>query len=170
MNLDVYTQHIPLTQKARFWGNFVSALKGFIKLKISEDIKEYWQGLTICTLPPSRTFATTTPPLWRQCQELMQDWRMSSEGWKIWCGEEDEEHLFHRLLSWLKQMTGETKTHKLFLRWSCSKYFSGSTLLDTIIVLSTQKFTALTETETKELFVFKLFSHNSQHPISTREL
>ena len=31
MNLDVYTQHIPLTQKARFWGNFVSALKGLIK-------------------------------------------------------------------------------------------------------------------------------------------
>jgi len=28
MNLDVYTQHIPLTQKARFWGNWVSALKG----------------------------------------------------------------------------------------------------------------------------------------------
>ena len=28
MNLDVYTQHVPLTQKARFWGNFVSALKG----------------------------------------------------------------------------------------------------------------------------------------------
>lgn len=28
MNLDVYTQHIPLTQKARFWGNWVAALKG----------------------------------------------------------------------------------------------------------------------------------------------
>ena len=34
MNLDVYTQHIPLTQKARFWGDFVSALKGLIKMKI----------------------------------------------------------------------------------------------------------------------------------------
>merc|ERR1711963_1254589 len=28
MNLDCYTQYIPLTAKARFWGNFVSALKG----------------------------------------------------------------------------------------------------------------------------------------------
>ena len=28
MNLDCYTQYIPLTSKARFWGNFVSALKG----------------------------------------------------------------------------------------------------------------------------------------------
>ena len=28
MNLDCYTQHIPLTSKARFWSNFVSALKG----------------------------------------------------------------------------------------------------------------------------------------------
>merc|ERR1711872_335197 len=28
MNLDCYTQHIPLTSKARFWSNFLSALKG----------------------------------------------------------------------------------------------------------------------------------------------
>ena len=28
MNLDCYTQYVPLTTKARFWGNFVSALKG----------------------------------------------------------------------------------------------------------------------------------------------
>merc|ERR1711953_423035 len=28
MNLDCYTQYEPLTSKARFWGNFVSALKG----------------------------------------------------------------------------------------------------------------------------------------------
>jgi len=26
--LDVYTSHIPLTQKARFWSDFVSSLKG----------------------------------------------------------------------------------------------------------------------------------------------
>ena len=29
MTLDLYTRNIPLTQKARFWGNYVSALKGF---------------------------------------------------------------------------------------------------------------------------------------------
>merc|ERR1712236_8046 len=28
MSLDVYTRNIPLTQKAQFWGNYVSALKG----------------------------------------------------------------------------------------------------------------------------------------------
>ena len=36
MNLDVYTQHIPLTSKARFWGNFVSALKGEVKVHLQE--------------------------------------------------------------------------------------------------------------------------------------
>merc|ERR1712212_1101114 len=28
MSLDLYTQNIPLTQKARFWSNYVAALKG----------------------------------------------------------------------------------------------------------------------------------------------
>merc|ERR1711935_76934 len=28
MSLDPYTQNIPLTQKARFWSNYVSSLKG----------------------------------------------------------------------------------------------------------------------------------------------
>ena len=28
MSLDLYTRNIPLAQKARFWGNYVSALKG----------------------------------------------------------------------------------------------------------------------------------------------
>ena len=28
MSLDLYTRNISLTQKARFWGNYVSALKG----------------------------------------------------------------------------------------------------------------------------------------------
>merc|ERR1711872_438288 len=32
MSLDVYTQNIPLTQKARFWTNYVAALKGPIAL------------------------------------------------------------------------------------------------------------------------------------------
>ena len=30
MSLDLYTRNIPLTQKAKFWGNYVSALKGRI--------------------------------------------------------------------------------------------------------------------------------------------
>ena len=35
MSLDLYTRNIPLTQKAKFWGNYVSALKGE---------SEYWVG------------------------------------------------------------------------------------------------------------------------------
>merc|ERR1712243_132936 len=35
MSLDSYTQNIPLTQKARFWSNYVSALKGPLALDYS---------------------------------------------------------------------------------------------------------------------------------------
>ena len=28
VSLDLYTQNIPLTQKAKFWTNYVSSLKG----------------------------------------------------------------------------------------------------------------------------------------------
>ena len=28
MSLDTYTRYLPLTQKAQFWGTYVSALKG----------------------------------------------------------------------------------------------------------------------------------------------
>lgn len=37
MSLDVYTQNIPLTQKATFWSNYVSALKGEEDLRAPEE-------------------------------------------------------------------------------------------------------------------------------------
>ena len=37
-SLDLYTQNIPLTQKAKFWTNFVSSLKGRSDIKISSYI------------------------------------------------------------------------------------------------------------------------------------
>ena len=36
MSLDLYTRNIPLTQKARFWGNYVSALKGNTASHVSD--------------------------------------------------------------------------------------------------------------------------------------
>ena len=34
--LDIYTSNIPLTQKARFWSDFVSSLKGKVFFKVFE--------------------------------------------------------------------------------------------------------------------------------------
>ena len=34
MSMDLYTQNISLTQKARFWSNYISALKGELLLTI----------------------------------------------------------------------------------------------------------------------------------------
>ena len=34
-SLFAYTYNIPLTQRAQFWTNYVSALKGMIKLRVS---------------------------------------------------------------------------------------------------------------------------------------
>merc|ERR1712027_139226 len=47
MNLDCYTQHIPLTSKARFWSNFVSALKGSNDLYASPvpHVKTYYPSI-----------------------------------------------------------------------------------------------------------------------------
>ena len=49
MSLDLYTRNIPLTQKARFWGNYVSALKGKtpahvtrLALEIMSPCREFW--------------------------------------------------------------------------------------------------------------------------------
>merc|ERR1711963_1070647 len=52
MNLDCYTQHIPLTQKARFWGNFVSALKGSNDLYAAPEpyIRHYYPSI-VETMP-----------------------------------------------------------------------------------------------------------------------
>jgi len=37
MSLDSYTQNIPLTQKARFWSNYVSALKGTLEVEYQHE-------------------------------------------------------------------------------------------------------------------------------------
>merc|ERR1711972_218604 len=52
MNLDVYTQHIPLTSKARFWGNFVSALKGSKDLNAAPEpyIRNFYPSI-VETMP-----------------------------------------------------------------------------------------------------------------------
>merc|ERR1712033_75724 len=39
MSLDSYTQNIPLTQKARFWSNYVSALKGSQDLRAPDEAR-----------------------------------------------------------------------------------------------------------------------------------
>merc|ERR1739842_65606 len=52
MSLDSYTQNIPLTQKARFWSNYVSALKGSQDLRAPEEaVPRTWHPSIIETLP-----------------------------------------------------------------------------------------------------------------------
>merc|ERR1711915_103113 len=52
MNLDVYTQHIPLTSKARFWGNFVGALRGSKDLNAAPEphIRNFYPSI-VETMP-----------------------------------------------------------------------------------------------------------------------
>merc|ERR1712223_1355591 len=54
MSLDLYTRNIPLTQKANFWGNYVSALKGNADLCAAPEprITHYYPSVTE-TLPPA---------------------------------------------------------------------------------------------------------------------
>merc|ERR1711973_32956 len=52
MSLDLYTQNIPLTQKARFWSNYVSALKGSQDLRAPEECRvRTWHPSILETLP-----------------------------------------------------------------------------------------------------------------------
>jgi len=48
MSLDVYTQNIGLTQKATFWSNYVSALKGAEDLRAPEEAQT-----RVCPMFPS---------------------------------------------------------------------------------------------------------------------
>eukprot|EP00092_Neocalanus_flemingeri_P021985 GFUD01023843.1.p1 GENE.GFUD01023843.1~~GFUD01023843.1.p1 ORF type:complete len:118 (+),score=18.58 GFUD01023843.1:109-462(+) len=54
MSLDLYTRYIPLTQKAKFWGNYVSALKGNADLCAGPEprIRTWYPSITE-TLPPT---------------------------------------------------------------------------------------------------------------------
>merc|ERR1712183_670312 len=54
MSLDLYTRNIPLTQKARFWGNYVSALKGNADLCAApEPCVTNWYPSITETVPPT---------------------------------------------------------------------------------------------------------------------
>merc|ERR1712123_75637 len=54
MSLDLYTRNIPLTQKARFWGNYVSALKGNADLCAAPEprVTNWYPSITE-TVPPT---------------------------------------------------------------------------------------------------------------------
>merc|ERR1712168_1583737 len=52
VSLDLYTQNIPLTQKAKFWTNFVSSLKGNQDLRAAHETPlRTWHPSVIETLP-----------------------------------------------------------------------------------------------------------------------
>merc|ERR1711884_129199 len=54
MSLDLYTRNIPLTQKAKFWGNYVSALKGNADLCAAPEARvlNFYPSITQ-TIPPT---------------------------------------------------------------------------------------------------------------------
>ena len=70
MSLDLYTRNIPLTQKARFWGNYVSALKGtLMSAKASGIYIVFTPGnADLCAAPEARvinfypSITETIPP------------------------------------------------------------------------------------------------------------
>merc|ERR1712037_1027322 len=50
-SLHTYTQNIPLTQKAKFWTNYVSALKGTQDLRASDPTPHPWHPSVLAHLP-----------------------------------------------------------------------------------------------------------------------
>merc|ERR1712106_121032 len=51
MSLDVYTNSIPLTQKAQFWSTYISALKGAQSLRAPEiDLPRVWHSSLVDSL------------------------------------------------------------------------------------------------------------------------
>eukprot|EP00091_Calanus_sinicus_P003639 TRINITY_DN137_c0_g1_i7.p1 TRINITY_DN137_c0_g1~~TRINITY_DN137_c0_g1_i7.p1 ORF type:complete len:117 (+),score=16.90 TRINITY_DN137_c0_g1_i7:123-473(+) len=72
MSLDLYTRNIPLTQKARFWGNYVSALKGNADLCAAPEprVTKWYPSITE-VVPPTypgirREFGKLESLQWRQ--------------------------------------------------------------------------------------------------------
>merc|ERR1711862_505040 len=72
MSLDLYTRNIPLTQKARFWGNYVSALKGNADLCAAPVARviNFYPSITE-TIPPTypglrQEFGKLETLMWRQ--------------------------------------------------------------------------------------------------------
>ena len=97
MSLDLYTRYIPLTQKAQFWGNYVSALKGWIVYihlhYIYVLLMIIYQVTLTCALPLSPASPTTTPPSPRPCLQSTLALVMSLASWRAWCGEDVGVHL-----------------------------------------------------------------------------
>merc|ERR1711963_714564 len=72
MSLDLYTRNIPLTQKAKFWGNYVSALKGNADLCAPPEARviNIYPSITE-TIPPTypdlrNEFGKLENLMWRQ--------------------------------------------------------------------------------------------------------
>merc|ERR1712079_336870 len=72
MSLDLYTRNIPLTQKARFWGNYVSALKGNADLCAAPEarVRTFYPSITE-TIPANHAdlrneFGKLETLMWRQ--------------------------------------------------------------------------------------------------------
>merc|ERR1712098_941205 len=72
MSLDLYTRNIPLTQKAKFWGNYVSALKGNADLCAAPEARvlNFYPSITQTipsTYPDLRNeFGKLENLMWRQ--------------------------------------------------------------------------------------------------------
>ena len=89
MSLDLYTRNIPLTQKARFWGNYVSALKGKYTTSCHMASSRYnvpMQAMLTSAPPPRPGWPTSTPASLRPFPPPTPTWGTSSESWRPWCG------------------------------------------------------------------------------------
>ena len=107
MSLDLYTRNIPLTQKAKFWGNYVSALKGqYWDWVQSGPSNQTIQALPTCALAPSLASPTSTPPSPRPSHRPTATSGTSSGSWRIWCGDRTRPSLF-QLQLFLLRMTGK---------------------------------------------------------------
>ena len=51
VSLDLYTQNIPLTQKAKFWTNYVSSLKGDAIMHLQFIIHCILNNIKLLTIP-----------------------------------------------------------------------------------------------------------------------
>ena len=107
MSLDLYTRNIPLTQKARFWGNYVSALKGQFSTHICMITNSTIKAMLTCVRPPRRESSTSTPRSRRPSPPPTPTWGMSLASWRISCGGSRRQGLLPLPL-FLRLMTGDS--------------------------------------------------------------
>ena len=153
MNLDCYTQYIPLTSKARFWGNFVSALKGLTALKLWlhhwPHSKSGSNDLYASPVPHVRTYyPSIVEALPRGEMKLKHEFgKLEDLMWR------------NRRGTSLPPTPVLPEANDRFVKqpgsqagWVTETFFcSGSTQSATTIVQSTPRYTDLTETGTEEL-------------------